>query len=291
MARRRERSSAAPFDHLIFTGSTSVAKHVMRAAADNLTPVTLELGGKSPVIITDQFDLATAAARIMRIKIMNGGQICLAPDYLYVPSAKKRAFVDAAVAASRKMLPKGVRSENYTSIITDRHYQRLQALVDDARSKGAEVINAFAGGDVGNDGRFMPTLLLDATSDMKVMQEEIFGPVLPIIGYESLDEVLARIRSLPHPLALYYFGEDDETARKVLNGTASGGVTINDVMTHAFSEDLPFGGVGASGMGAYHGVTGFRTFSHARGVYRQSAGPEGSALFRQAFDRFASRTV
>jgi coniferyl-aldehyde dehydrogenase len=283
--------SAAPFDHLISTGSTPVAKHVMRAAADNLMPVTLELGGKSPVIITDQFDLGAAAARIMVIKTMNGGQICLAPDHVYVPSGKKREFADAAVAASRQMFPEGVRSANYTSIITEKHYQRLQVLVDDARSKGAEVINMLAASDVGDDGRFMPTLLLDVTGDMKAMQEEIFGPVLPIIGYESLDEVLAKIRSGPHPLALYYFGEDDETARKVLNGTASGGVTINDVMTHAFSEDLPFGGVGASGMGAYHGMTGFRTFSHARGIYRQTAGPEGFTLFRQAFDRFASRTV
>jgi coniferyl-aldehyde dehydrogenase len=243
------------------------------------------------VIITDQFDLAGAAAQIMTIKTMNGGQICLAPDYVYVPSAKKRAFVDAAVAASRQMFPDGVHSATYTSIITDRHYQRLQALVDDASAKGAEVIHALTASDVDKDRRFSPTLLLDATSDMKAMQEEIFGPILPIIGYEDLDEVLAKIRSVPHPLALYYFGEDDETARKVLDVTVSGGVTINDVMTHAFSEDLPFGGVGASGMGAYHGVTGFRTFSHARGIYRQSSGPEASTLFRKSFEQFASQTI
>jgi coniferyl-aldehyde dehydrogenase len=281
--------SAAPFDHLIFTGSTSVAKHVMRAATDNLTPVTLELGGKSPVIITDQFDIAVAAARIMTIKVMNGGQICLAPDHVYVPSAKKRAFVNAAVAVLRQILPDGLHSPNYTSIITDRHYQRLAALVDDARSKGAEVIDPLTAGGVRADRRFPPTLVIDPTGDMKVMQEEIFGPVLPIIAYDNIDEVLATIRSGLHPLALYYFGEDDGTARKVLDGTTSGGVTINDVMTHAFSEELPFGGIGASGMGAYHGESGFHTFSHARGIYRQSPGPEASALFRKSFEQFASQ--
>ena len=167
--------------------------------------------------------------------------------------------------------------------ITDRHFQRLTALVEDARAKGAEVIEVLAPSKVANDRRFAPKLIVGATLDMAAMQEEIFGPVLPIVSYDSLDAVLAQIRSSPRPLALYYFGQDDETARKVLDGTASGGVVINDVMTNAFSECLPFGGIGASGMGSYHGVTGFRTFSHARAVYRQSARQEVSALFRPPF--------
>jgi coniferyl-aldehyde dehydrogenase len=275
--------SGAPFDHLIFTGSTSVARHVMRAAADNLTPVTLELGGKSPVIVTDQFDLAEAAARIMTVKTRSAGQICVAPDHVFVPAGQLRAFVEACISATQAMFPEGIASPDYTTIITDRHIQRLTALVEDARAKGAEVIEVLAPSKSVNDRRFAPKLILGATGEMTAMQEEIFGPVLPVVGYESLDTVLALIRSGPRPLALYYFGQDDETARKVLDGTASGGVVINDVMTHAFSEDLPFGGIGASGMGSYHGVVGFRTFSHARAIYRQSAGPEASALFRPPF--------
>ena len=275
--------SAAPFDHLIFTGSTSVARHVMRAAADNLTPVTLELGGKSPVIVTDQFDLAEAAARIMTVKTRNAGQICLAPDYVFVPAGLQRAFVEACVSATRTMFPEGVASSDYTTIITDRHFQRLTALVEDARAKGAEVIEVLPPSKSVNDRRFPPTLILGATDDMTAMQEEIFGPVLPVVSYGSLDAVLKRIRSGPRPLALYYFGQDDETARKVLDGTASGGGVINDVMTHAFADDLPFGGIGASGMGAYHGVAGFRTFSHARAVYRQSKRQEVATLFRAPF--------
>jgi coniferyl-aldehyde dehydrogenase len=275
--------SAAPFDHLIFTGSTSVARHVMRAAADNLTPVTLELGGKSPVIVTDQFDLAEAAARIMTVKTRNAGQICVAPDHVFVPASQQRAFVEACVSATQAMFPGGIESPDYTTIITDRHFQRLTALVEDARVKGAEIIELLAPSKTVNDRRLAPKLIVGATDDMRAMQEEIFGPVLPVVSYESLEAVLAQIRSGPRPLALYYFGQDDETARNVLDGTASGGVVINDVMTHVFSEDLPFGGIGASGMGSYHGVAGFRTFSHARPIYRQSERQEASALFRPPF--------
>lgn len=275
--------SSAPFDHLIFTGSTSVARHVMRAAADNLTPVTLELGGKSPVIVTDQFDLEEAAARIMAVKTRNAGQVCVAPDHVFVPARQQRAFVEACVSATRAMFPEGVSSPDYTTIISDRHFQRLTAMVEDARAKGAEVIEVLAPSKTVNDRRFAPKLIVGATNDMTAMQEEIFGPVLPVVSYESLDAVLTQIRFGPRPLALYYFGQDDETAQKVLDGTASGGVVINDVMTHAFSEDLPFGGIGASGMGSYHGVAGFRTFSHARAVYRQGERQHASALFRPPF--------
>ncbi|WP_213979395.1 aldehyde dehydrogenase family protein [Sphingomonas sp. dw_22] len=290
--------SEAPFDHLIFTGSTAVAKHVMRAAASNLTPVTLELGGKSPVIVTRQFDLAEAARRIMTVKARNAGQICLSPDYVFVPAGTERAFADACVEDCGKMFPEGVDSPRYSSIISDRHFQRLTALVDDARAKGAEIVQALAPSASGNGRRFPPTLLLNVTLEMAVMQEEIFGPLLPILPYDDLEDVTRQIRSGPRPLALYYFGEDDETARKVLDGTASGGVTINDVMAHVFCEDLPFSGIGDSGMGAYHGIEGFRTFSHARAIYRQAPGAAGVAAvdllrppFGPEFEDFISKAI
>jgi coniferyl-aldehyde dehydrogenase len=275
--------AAAPFDHLVFTGSTSVARHVMQAAAANLTPVTLELGGKSPVIIAEQFDLAEAAARVMTVKTRSAGQICLAPDYALVPAGRERDFAVACVAAIKKMFPEGVDSDDYTSIISDSHYRRLDTLVADARAKGAEVIEALPPSRTGNVRRFAPTLLLNLLDDMLVMREEIFGPVLPIIGYRNLDDALARIRSRPHPLALYYFGADDGQARKVLDGTASGGVTINDVMTHMYVADMPFGGIGASGMGVYQGEAGFRNFSHARAVCRQSEAREAVEFFRAPY--------
>lgn len=275
--------AAAPFDHLIFTGSTAVAKHVMRAAAENLTPVTLELGGKSPVIVTDQFDMAEAAARVMTIKTFNAGQICLAPDYVFVPAGREHEFADACASATRSMYPDGLRSADYSSLLTERHFDRLKDMVQDARNKGADVVEILAPDNGVQDRRFSPTLIVGASDDMMAMREEVFGPVLPIVGYDSLDEVLVKIRSGPRPLALYYFGQDDETARKVLDGSVSGGVTINDVMTHVFPEDLPFGGVGASGMGSYHGKAGFLTFSHARSIYRQSQTQEAVMLLRAPY--------
>jgi coniferyl-aldehyde dehydrogenase len=273
----------APFDHLIFTGSTAVARHVMRAAAENLTPVTLELGGRCPVIVTDQFDLMEAAARIMTVKTRTAGQICLAPDHVFVPSGREEKFVNACVAATRAMYPAGVISPDYGSIISERHYRRLYDLVADACNKGARVINVLTADMPDDFRRFPPKLLLDVSDDMAIMQQEIFGPVLPIVGYRDLDDVLDKIRSGPRPLALSYFGRDDAEARRVLDGTATGGVTINDVMTHIFVEEMPFGGIGASGMGAYHGEAGFRTFSHARGIYRQSDAGEASRLFRPPY--------
>jgi coniferyl-aldehyde dehydrogenase len=275
--------AGAPFDHLIFTGSTAVARHVMRAAAENLTPVTLELGGRCPVIVTDQFDLAEAAARIMTVKTRTAGQICLAPDHVFVPSGSEEKFANACVAATRALYPAGVISPDYGSIISERHYRRLHDLVADAQGKGARVVNVLTADMPDDLRRFPPKLLLDVSDDMAIMQQEIFGPVLPIIGYRDLDKVLDKIRSGPRPLALYYFGRDDAEARRVLDGTASGGVTINDVMTHIFVEEMPFGGIGASGMGAYHGEAGFRTFSHARGVYRQSEARDAAPLFRPPY--------
>ena len=277
--------ASAAFDHLLFTGSASVARHVMRAAARNLTPVTLELGGKSPVVLTEQFDLAEAAKRVMTVKTRNAGQVCLAPDYALVPRGREREFAMACVDAVKQMFPEGSDSHDYTSIINDRHHRRIEAIVADAREKGAEVIEAMPPGRTLNDRRMVPTLLLNVADDMLAMRDEIFGPVLPIAGYDRLDDALASIRSRPHPLALYYFGADDADARKVLDGCASGGVTINDIMVHMYGADMPFGGVGASGTGAYLGMAGFRTFSHARAIYRQSEAREAAEIFRPPYGK------
>jgi coniferyl-aldehyde dehydrogenase len=275
--------AASAFDHLIFTGSAAVARQVMRAAANNLTSVTLELGGKSPVIVTEQFDLAEAARRIMAVKTRNAGQVCLAPDYALVPRALERDFATACVVAVEQMFPQGIDSNEYTSIISDKHYRRLETMVADARANGAEVIEALPVSDATDARRFVPTLLLNVNDTMLAMRDEIFGPVLPIIGYDHLDEALACIRSRPHPLGLSYFGADDQQGRKVLDGTASGGVTINDVMVHMFGADMPFGGVGASGMGSYFGKAGFHTFSHARAIYRQSDSRDAAKIFRPPY--------
>ena len=275
--------SAAPFDHLIFTGSASVGRHVMRAAADHLTPVTLELGGKSPVIVSETYDLAEAAERVMAVKLRNAGQICLAPDYALVPAGSEHEFALKCVAAARRMYPDGLDSVDYTSIINDAHLERLERLVADASVSGAEVMNVFESAGSTNARRMMPVLILDPSSDTSVMRDEIFGPILPIVGYRNIDLALETIRSGPSPLAIYYFGADDEQARQVLDGTASGGVTINDAMTHMFVEDLPYGGIGGSGMGAYRGEAGFRTFSHARAIYRQTEAKEAVALFHPPY--------
>ena len=279
--------SAAPFDHLIFTGSASVARHVMRAAADNLVPVTLELGGKSPVIVSDTYDLAEAAERVMAVKLRSAGQICLAPDYALVPAGSEYAFAEHCIAAARRMFPDGLDSVDYTSIINDAHFRRLERLVADADAKGAELLDVFKRAGQVNGRRMMPVLVLNPNPRMLAMRDEIFGPVLPICGYRDIDQALETIRGGSRPLALYYFGADDGQAREVLDGTASGGVTINDVMTHMFVEDMPFGGVGASGMGAYRGEAGFRTFSHARAIYRQTEAKEVVALFHPPYgDQF-----
>jgi len=275
--------SAAPFDHLMFTGSTSVGRHVMRAAADNLTPVTLELGGKSPVIVRDTYDLAEAAKRVMAVKLRNAGQICLAPDYALVPAESEREFAELCLAAARRMYPDGLDSVDYTSIINDAHFRRLERLVADADTGGAEILNVFKHAGPASARRLMPVLILNPPRDTAVMRDEIFGPILPILGYRGIDDALETIRSGSPPLALYYFGADDERARQVPDGTASGGVTINDVMTHMFVEDMPYGGIGASGMGTYRGEAGFRTFSHARAIYRQTDAKEAVALLHPPY--------
>ena len=264
--------SALPFDHIIFIGATSVGKSIMRAAAENLVPVTLELGGKSPTIISKSCQMQTSTDRIMNGKMLNAGQICLAPDYVYVPKGQEDAFVASAQRSVATMYPTLKENPDYTSVINQRHYDRLQGYVADARSKGARIVEINpANEDFSQQPahKIPPTLLLDVTEDMKIAQEEIFGPLLMVKSYAGIDEVIDYVNAHPRPLALYYFGSDQAEKRRLLERTTSGGVAINDVMMHVAQEDLPFGGVGASGMGSYHGYDGFKNFSHAKAVYEQ----------------------
>lgn len=276
--------SSLPFDHLLFTGGGSVAKHILRQAAENLTPVTLELGGKCPVFVAPDAAIEDAAARIMTIKTLNAGQICLAPDYVLLPEGKTDAFVEAVRKAVASMYPKLEANPDYTSIINARHYERLNGYLKDAVEKGAQLVEINPAGErfPASTHRIAPTLILDPSDDMIVMQDEIFGPLLPIKTYRDLNDAIAYVNTKPTPLALYYFGGKEDEAR-VIARTRSGGVTIGDVMTHAFAEDLPFGGCGASGMGAYHGKAGFINFSHARSIYRQSSAIEAEYMIRPPF--------
>lgn len=266
--------SALPFDHLLFTGATGVARHIMAAAAKNLVPVTLELGGKSPVIVSRSADIETAIERVMLGKTLNAGQICLAPDYLLVPEETLDEVVAAAQAAVKRMYPRLLDNPQYTAIVNDRHYQRLSAYLAEITQSGGKtvVINpADENFDVQQNSRkIAPTLILQPPLDSAVMQEELFGPLLPIVTYREFEETIRHINSQPRPLAAYYFGSDGDEERAVLERTTSGGVCINDVIMHVMQEDLPFGGVGPSGMGAYHGEDGFRRFSHAKAIYRQT---------------------
>lgn len=278
--------SALAFDHLIFTGATSIAHHVMRAAAENLVPLTLELGGKSPVVLGRSANLEKAASRIMAGKTMNAGQICLAPDYAFVPEEHTREFVGAAQAAIGKMFPSGLKdNDDYTSVINQRHYDRLNSYLDDAREKGAEIVEINPGNETFAQQphhKMAPHLILNPTDDMKVMQDEIFGPILPVKSYQETSEALDYINGRPRPLGLYYFGEDAGERDQVVNGTTSGGVTVNDVVFHVAQEDLPFGGIGPSGMGSYHGRDGFMEFSHKKAIYTQT-GSEMLAMMRPPY--------
>lgn len=260
-----------PFDHLLFTGATSIGKHVLRAAAENLVPVTLELGGKSPTIISRSADFKDAVAKTVVGKLLNAGQLCVAPDYVFVPQESVDAFIAVAKAVVGKFLPTLKDNPEYTSIINSRHYERLLGYLSQARGAGVELIELNPAGEDFSDGarnKIVPTLLRNPGDDLQVMHDEIFGPLLPIKPYETLDEVIAFINARPRPLALYYFGNDAAEEAQVLTRTCSGGVTLNGVLSHASTEGLPFGGVGQSGMGAYHGIDGFRTFSHAKAVLR-----------------------
>ncbi|WP_448502950.1 coniferyl aldehyde dehydrogenase [Sphingomonas sp.] len=261
-----------PFDHLLFTGATGIAKHILHAAADHLVPVTLELGGKSPVIVGRSADMAQATERVAMGKMMNAGQICLAPDYMLVPADREEEAVAGLTRAASALYPTLIDNADYTSIINDRHHQRLTEWVEDARAKGAEVIVVNpANEDFGaSNTRKMPLhIVRNATDDMTVMQEEIFGPILPVRRYDRIEQAVEEVNRRDRPLALYHFGRDEDERRRVLDRTISGGVTLDDVIFHVSQEELPFGGIGPSGMGAYHGEAGFRTFSHARSIYRQ----------------------
>ncbi|MEN9665012.1 MAG: hypothetical protein RLZZ326_1375 [Planctomycetota bacterium] len=266
-----EAFSRLGFDHLLFTGSAAVGRRVMQAAAEHLVPVTLELGGKCPVILGRSADIAMAASRVMAGKTINAGQICIAPDYVLLPADRRDEFVTRATAAVARMYPTLAGNPDYTSIIDDRNMIRLRALLADATGRGgrALVINP-AGEELDEAARKMaPTLILDPAESMLIMQEEIFGPLLPLVTYRTIDEAISFVNGQPRPLALYYFGSDRDEERRVLARTTSGGVTVNDVLMHAGMSRLPFGGVGASGMGAYGAEEGFRRFSHFKPVFRE----------------------
>jgi coniferyl-aldehyde dehydrogenase len=272
--------SRLPFDHLLFTGSTDVGKHVMRAAAENLTPVTLELGGKSPALLHESFSIERAAQRIAAGKWFNAGQTCIAPDYVLVPNGKIELFVSALKRCVSEAYPRLRENGDYTAMINTKHRDRVLGLITDAQSRGARAVEINPAGERldPQDRKIAPTLLLSVNDDMRVMQEEIFGPVLPIVGYTTLDQAIEYIADRPRPLALYYFDGDRKRVKRVLQQTISGGAAINDTLIHFAVDDLPFGGVGPSGMGAYHGIEGFRTFSHKKGVFYQATLNAASTL-------------
>ena len=274
-----------PLDHLLFTGSTAVGREVMRAAAANLTPVTLELGGKSPAIIGPDARFEHAVERILVGKLLNAGQTCIAPDYVLLPRGRVSEFIDVARTVVAKLYPDYAANTQYASIVSDRHYAWLQSLRETARAGGANVQEL-----IGNDGStvssaiarstttaakavpriFAPALLTNVSDDMPIMRQEIFGPLLPLVPYDHVDDALTYIATHPHPLALYVFDENRATVDRVLSCSLAGGVTVNDTLLHLAQHNLPFGGLGASGMGAYHGEAGFRTFSHIKPVLRQA---------------------
>ena len=263
--------SALPFDHLVFTGSTAVGREVALAAAKNLTPVTLELGGKSPAIIDSSCNLEGVIDRIAWGKLINAGQTCIAPDYMLVPRDAVDPFVQMLCKSMTRLYPKFRSNADYSGIISDRHLRRLKDLVDDARQHGAQVIEIEPADETLSATRQLaPTVLLNVSDGMRVMNEEIFGPILPIVPYDKLEDALAYVNRHDRPLALYWFGEDRAVRDQVLAGTIAGGVSINDTLLHIAQEELPFGGVGASGQGHYHGEYGFRQFSKEKPIFIQS---------------------
>ena len=264
--------SSLAFDHMVFTGATSVARHIMAAASKNLVPVTLELGGKSPTVISETADLREAIERIIVGKMLNAGQVCIAPDYVMLPEGK----MDEAVAIAREvvaeMYPTLLNNEQYTAMLNERHFQRMQKNIDDANERGAQVVAINPANEdfsVNPTQKIPPTLILNPDDDALCMQDEIFGPLLPLKTYTKFEDVISYINARPRPLAAYYFGKDSSEEHRFLTGTTSGGACVNDVMFHMLQKDLPFGGVGPSGMGSYHGIEGFKAFSHAKSVYKQ----------------------
>ncbi len=263
--------SQLPFDHLLFTGSTAIGQRVMAAAAANLVPVTLELGGKCPVVIGRSAVLARTVGRILLAKLANAGQMCIAPDYVYLPRDSIDGFIREAERWMQGAYPGAPGNPDYTGLVNEQHMLRAAKLLADAQAKGARIVELSSAAGRAAEQRLMaPRLIVDATDEMRVMQEEIFAPLLPLRAYERIEEVISDINRRPRPLALYYFGRDPAEQAEVLTRTSSGGVTVNDIGMHFLAESLPFGGVGASGIGAYHGEEGFRRFSHARPVFHQT---------------------
>jgi coniferyl-aldehyde dehydrogenase len=281
--------TSLPFDHLIFTGSPRSGRVVMQTAAQNLTPVTLELGGKSPTIVAPDFDIHQAADRILFVKYMNAGQTCVAPDYLFLPPDRVKAFVDRALQIVPARYP-GLDTDDYTSIIDKTSYARLKMCLQDAKNKGGTILSLLPGAEANESlCKIPPTLILDVSEDMLLMQEEIFGPLLPIKTYTDLGEVIAYVNSHERPLALYLFTDNKAVQDEVLYNTLSGGVCINDCALHVAQHDLPFGGIGHSGMGQYHGHEGFLEFSKLRPVFKQSRWPTTAWMYPpygKTFDRF-----
>ena len=259
--------SAETWDHLVFTGSTALGREVAAAAGARLVPVTLELGGKSPAIVADDADLARAARSIATGKFFNAGQTCVAPDHVLIPRARARRFADLVVAEAGRMFPVVAENGDLTAIVSDAHRARLAALLDEAAAAGATILRAGAD-PASPDRRMAPVVVLDPPPGTRLMTEEIFGPILPVIGTDGLDDAIARVNDGPRPLALYAYTNDRATERRVLDGTVSGGVTINGTVLHCAQPDLPFGGIGPSGTGLCHGIDGFRRLSHARAVLR-----------------------
>ncbi|MBZ0127052.1 MAG: coniferyl aldehyde dehydrogenase [Rhodocyclaceae bacterium] len=280
-----------PFGHLLFTGSTKVGYSVMRAAADNLTPVTLELGGKSPAILGPDYPLEKFAERVVVGKTMNAGQTCIAPDYVLVPAGQEHAFIAAAQKEVQACYPDILRTPDYSSIVSERHYRRLLGLIEEAKNQGAEAVPlSSAEHPDAATRRIPPVALRNVTPAMQVMQEEIFGPILPVVPYRDLDEAIAYVNARPNPLALYYFDEDRSRIDRVLEKTLSGGVTINDTILHIAQDSLPFGGVGESGKGHYHGFEGFEAFSKKKAVFFQSR-VNGMGLFKPPYGKLFERMV
>lgn len=264
--------SSLAFDHMVFTGATSVARHIMAAASKNLVPVTLELGGKSPTVISDTADLREAIERIMVGKMLNAGQVCIAPDYVMLPEGKMDDTVAIAREVVAEMYPTLLNNEQYTAMLNERHFQRMQKNIDDANERGAQIVAINPANEdfsVNPTQKIPPTLILNPDDDALCMQDEIFGPLLPLKTYTKFEDVISYINARPRPLAAYYFGKDSSEEHRFLTGTTSGGACVNDVMFHMLQKDLPFGGVGPSGMGSYHGIEGFKAFSHAKSVYKQ----------------------
>jgi coniferyl-aldehyde dehydrogenase len=285
--------SALPFDHLLFTGSTAVGRRVAQAAAPHLVPVTLELGGKSPVLVSDSADLAAVASKVIFAKTTNAGQICLAPDYVLVSRSRRDEFVRELQRAAAVLYPSGLASPDYANVISEHHVQRLRAHLDDAARRGNRIIPLFdAGRGASSDPRRLePSLVLIDAEGGTVMEEEIFGPILPVVAVDNLPHALRLVASRSRPLAVYYFGSDRGEIERVSTEIVCGGLVVNDLMMHFLQDDLPFGGVGDSGMGAYHAEEGFRRFSHATSVFEQSRWVDLGWLLRPPYGARIARLL